>query len=128
MGHEDHDHEHPHDHDHPHRHATAHEHAHGAHSPRRRLAKGEGKAKLLFLDAPSGLAGDMIIAALVDLGVPTEHLVELWDSLPLGGYHVHFANKVFFCVLMYEIMRVNSVFSLNVSVSGWIQALFCVFG
>ena len=95
MGHEDHDHEHPHDHDHdhPHGHATAHEHAHGAHSPRRRLAKGEGKAKLLFLDAPSGLAGDMIIAALVDLGVPTEYLVGLWDALPLGGYHVHFGNK-----------------------------------
>ena len=99
MGHEDHDHEpshdhdHDHDHDHPHGHATEHEHAHGAHAPRRRLAKGEGKAKLLFLDAPSGLAGDMIIAALVDLGVPTEYLVELWDALPLGGYHVHFANK-----------------------------------
>ncbi len=94
MGHEGHDH----DHDHP---STVdkrgHEHpsegdAH-KHRARRTLARGAGRGKVLFLDAPSGLAGDMIIATLVDLGVPTEHLVGLWDALPLGGYHVHFSNK-----------------------------------
>ena len=30
--------------------------------------------------------------------------------------------------VVYENSRVNSVFSLNVSVSGWVQGLFCVFG
>ncbi len=34
------------------------------------LARGAGVGHVLFFDAPSGLAGDMIIAALVDLGVP----------------------------------------------------------
>jgi uncharacterized protein (TIGR00299 family) protein len=47
----------------------------------------------LFLDAPSGLAGDMTIAALVDLGVPIDALHEAWNALGLGGYHVHFSHR-----------------------------------
>jgi len=90
MGHEghEHDHDHGHGHEHEHEHAHAHEHR-----PRRVLARGSGRGKVLFFDAASGVAGDMTIAALVDLGVPIEVLQQAWSALPLGGYHVHFAHK-----------------------------------
>lgn len=81
MGHEDPD--HPHDHEHPHGHA---EHA-------RSVGRAAGRGKVLFLDAPSGLAGDMTIAALADLGVPRDVFADAWNALPLGGYHVHFSHK-----------------------------------
>jgi uncharacterized protein (TIGR00299 family) protein len=105
--HAHHDHAHPHAHAHdddherahrddhlreraPHRHETAHHaHAHeGAPRPPL-LAEGSGKGKLLFLDAFSGIAGDMTIAALLDLGVPllvVEHAVA---ALPLEDFHLH---------------------------------------
>ncbi|MBX3191304.1 MAG: nickel pincer cofactor biosynthesis protein LarC [Labilithrix sp.] len=88
--HHDHDddHHHPHDddgHHHPHHHGDR---------TRPDLKAGEGKGKILFLDAPSGLAGDMIIAALVDLGVPEAVIAGAVDKLPLGGFHVHFATRV----------------------------------
>jgi uncharacterized protein (TIGR00299 family) protein len=94
MGHEDHDHHHDHDHDHHHGPADAPSQPQGAeHRARRVLERGCGLGKVLFLDAPSGIAGDMTIAALVDLGVPREALAEVWRALPLGGYHVHFSHK-----------------------------------
>jgi uncharacterized protein (TIGR00299 family) protein len=92
MGHEDPEHGHSHGDGHGHSHDHGHGHDH-EHQPRRVLAKGAGKGKLLFLDAPSGLAGDMTIAALVDLGVPRDVLAEAWNALPVGGYHVHFSHK-----------------------------------
>lgn len=49
--------------------------------------------KILFLDAPSGLAGDMIIAALVDLGVPEDVILDAVEALPLDGFHVHFGAR-----------------------------------
>ncbi len=99
MGHEDHEHEHDHDHDHGHDHGHDHDHGHthdGApheHTPRRVLERGSGQGKTLFLDAPSGIAGDMTIAALVDLGVPREALERAWNALPLEGYHLHLSHK-----------------------------------
>jgi pyridinium-3,5-bisthiocarboxylic acid mononucleotide nickel chelatase len=84
MGHEGHDHD---DHDHQ-----------GARDRRSAqiddLEAGSGTGKLLFLDAPSGLAGDMIVAALVDLGVPRGVVANALALLPITGFHVHFGTRV----------------------------------
>lgn len=96
-----HDHAHAHDHDHGHDHAPAHAtgHAHGhAHVSDRKLhrdelALGSGRGKVLFLDAPAGLAGDMIVGALVDLGVPESIVPDAIGKLGLAGFHVHFGGR-----------------------------------
>jgi hypothetical protein len=98
MGHEGHDHRdaghdhgdagHDHHHD-DHHHDPDHDHDHDP-----GLARGAGAGKVLFLDAPSGLAGDMIIAALVDLGVPRAAIADALATLPVTGFHVHFGTRV----------------------------------
>ena len=50
------------------------------------LARGAGTGKTLFLDAFSGIAGDMTIAALVDLGVPFEVVQQNVAMLGLAGF------------------------------------------
>jgi uncharacterized protein (TIGR00299 family) protein len=93
MGHDEHG--DPHAPAHEHDHAHPHEHARDrspTHTPAP-LARGAGAGKLLFLDAPSGLAGDMIIAALVDLGVPQRVVEEAVAGIPLRGYHLHFGTR-----------------------------------
>lgn len=57
-------------------------------------ARGLGAGKVLFLDAPSGLAGDMIVAALVDLGVPREAVADALTLLPVTGFHIHFGTRI----------------------------------
>jgi uncharacterized protein (TIGR00299 family) protein len=90
MAHEGHDHDHGDDHERP----------HGLHGQGHRaaqiedLARGAGAGKIVFLDAPSGLAGDMIVAALVDLGVPREVVADALALLPVSGFHVHFGTRV----------------------------------
>lgn len=84
-----HRHAHDHEHAHPHEHTHAHDHR-PAHTP---LPRGAGKGKLLFFDAPSGLAGDMVIAALVDLGVPESIIEDAVERLKLPGFHLHFGTR-----------------------------------
>lgn len=95
--HDDHDHDHGHGHEHDDLHAHAighaHSHSHGPPLARPELAKGAGKGKILFLDAPSGLAGDMIIAALVDLGVPESVIERTVAKLGVKGFHLHFETR-----------------------------------
>ncbi|MEZ4407451.1 MAG: nickel pincer cofactor biosynthesis protein LarC [Polyangiales bacterium] len=43
---------------------------------------------MLHLDAFSGVAGDMLVAALIDLGVPQEPIARALDALPLEGFRV----------------------------------------
>lgn len=46
----------------------------------------------LYFDCASGIAGDMTVGALVDLGVPEAVIREALAALPLGGYRVEFAR------------------------------------
>jgi len=50
------------------------------------LERGVGAGKTLFLDAFSGVAGDMTIAALVDSGVPFRVVQESVATLGLAGF------------------------------------------
>src|SRR5580700_7431064 len=88
VGHEDeHGHEHPHEH--------GHEHPHGSEGEvRAELRRGQGKGAILFLDAPSGLSGDMTVSALVDLGVPRTVVAEAVAAVPVSGFHLHFGTRV----------------------------------
>lgn len=86
----DHAHEHTHDHghdDHTHDEGLGPGHEHPARFPL--LEEGSGTGKLLFFDAFSGIAGDMCIAALLDLGVPLLVIESAVAALPLEGFHLH---------------------------------------
>jgi uncharacterized protein (TIGR00299 family) protein len=96
--HHDHDHDH-HDGQHPHSHGH-HPHDHGgerqrvtllsgdpeAHRPA--LPPGAGQGKVLYFDAASGIAGDMTVSALVDLGVPFSVVTHAVDALGLTGFRL----------------------------------------
>jgi pyridinium-3,5-bisthiocarboxylic acid mononucleotide nickel chelatase len=107
MSEHDHDHHHDHDHDgHDHVHAHAHDHDHrhdmdvvigepdaaAAQQHRAPLERGAGRGKLLFFDMVSGIAGDMTIAALVDLGVPFSVVEDAVRALGLSGYALELAK------------------------------------
>jgi len=55
------------------------------------LSPGSGHGKLLFFDAASGVAGDMTIAALVDLGVPRSVIETAVGALGLPGVSIELA-------------------------------------
>jgi uncharacterized protein (TIGR00299 family) protein len=84
-----HKHKHDHDHEHPPDDSELRTRAAAAQAHREPLQPGAGAGKLLFLDAASGLAGDMIIAALVDLGVPLDVVGGAVSSLRLPGVGLH---------------------------------------
>ncbi len=46
------------------------------------------KGKHLHLDTPAGIAGDMTLGALFDLGVPVEAVKEVLALLPVHGYEL----------------------------------------
>jgi uncharacterized protein (TIGR00299 family) protein len=81
---------HSHSHEHSHSHGHQHEHAlpEPIASPNSPLERGAGIGRTLLLDAPSGVAGDMTIAALLDLGVPFEVVKGAVERLGLTGFAV----------------------------------------
>jgi len=91
-----HSHSHGHGHSHGHDHEHDHSHEHGEvlalngdpEVHREALNRGAGSGKTLFLDAFSGLAGDMTIASLVDLGVPFQVVQENVALLGLSGFEL----------------------------------------
>ncbi len=44
--------------------------------------------KILYFDLVGGASGDMILGALVDLGLPLDHLKSEWNKLGLSGWKV----------------------------------------
>jgi uncharacterized protein (TIGR00299 family) protein len=63
-------------------------HPHPPARTRPSLTRGCGEGKLLFLDAGSGIAGDMTIAALLDLGVPFSEVQSAVDCLGLSDFEL----------------------------------------
>jgi pyridinium-3,5-bisthiocarboxylic acid mononucleotide nickel chelatase len=49
--------------------------------------------KILYLDLISGIAGDMFIAALLDIGVNARKLERELKKLKLDGYHLHISRR-----------------------------------
>ncbi len=50
--------------------------------------------RILYLDCPSGVSGDMFVGALLDLGVSFPRLKRLLAALPLRGFRVRRARVV----------------------------------
>ena len=49
--------------------------------------------KTLYLDIFSGISGDMLIGALIDLGADARKLERELKKLKLDGYHLHVARQ-----------------------------------
>jgi len=77
-----------------HVHSRTEEHEVGDAARRESLARGAGREKVLFVDAFSGIAGDMLLAALVDLGVPQGAVEQALGGLGVDGYELRFARRV----------------------------------
>ena len=47
---------------------------------------------ILYLDCSSGISGDMLVAALLDLGADRLELEKSLASLPLDGYRIEISR------------------------------------
>jgi uncharacterized protein (TIGR00299 family) protein len=54
----------------------------------KRQKNGSKQNSILYVDATSGIAGDMLLGALLDLNVPVEVFHEAWDKIALDNYQV----------------------------------------
>ncbi|PWJ48601.1 LarC family nickel insertion protein [Faecalicatena contorta] len=46
----------------------------------------------LYLECTSGISGDMVVAALLDLGVDQDMLLEALDSIPVEGFEIQISR------------------------------------
>jgi uncharacterized protein (TIGR00299 family) protein len=44
--------------------------------------------RILYIEATSGVSGDMLLGAFLDLGVPVEVVAEAWNSLGIDNYEI----------------------------------------
>jgi hypothetical protein len=78
-----------------HTHGHGHAHTHGTVDRREDpVARDAAQGRIVFLDAQSGVSGDMLVAALIDVGVPFEVVREAVDALGLGGFRVSLETRV----------------------------------
>ncbi|HEX9620444.1 MAG TPA: nickel pincer cofactor biosynthesis protein LarC [Polyangiaceae bacterium] len=56
------------------------------------ITAGGASGKTLFIDAFSGVAGDMLVAALLDLGVPWSVVEDAVAALGMDGYHLSLSS------------------------------------
>lgn len=86
-----HEHPHPHGHDHPHPHpeepAAVQPSAWSSRPP------SDAPTPLLYVDCFSGVAGDMLLGALLDAGLPLATLESRLAQLDLGGYRLAVQTK-----------------------------------
>ena len=64
------------------------------------------KVATAYFDCYSGISGDMVLGALVDLGLSIDDLREALKSLPVGGYEVD-STRVSRCGIGATLVRVN---------------------
>ena len=60
------------------------------------------KSKILCLDPFSGIAGDMLLGALLDLGLDLSRLRQELDKLKLPGFHVASQRVLRGCITQAE--------------------------
>ena len=44
--------------------------------------------RILYVEANTGISGDMLVAALLDLGAPEERVREVLGMLPVDGFEI----------------------------------------
>lgn len=71
-----------------------HSHVSGVQPLKGDLLRGVGVGKVLFFDAFSGVSGDMLVAALIDLGIPLEPIEAALATVPMDGYTIEVGSTV----------------------------------
>jgi uncharacterized protein (TIGR00299 family) protein len=71
-----------------------HGHHHHVHTEPTKLDAVAAQGKVLFLDAFSGVSGDMFVSSLLDLGVPLSVVESAVQTLPIEGYRLELGVRV----------------------------------
>jgi hypothetical protein len=48
----------------------------------------------LYMDCIGGISGDMMLGALIDLGVPVDYVREQLKSIDISGYHINISRRM----------------------------------
>ena len=60
---------------------------------------GDKIKQILYLECYSGISGDMLVAALIDLGVPQEKLIKTLKTIPIKDFEILITKVKKSCVL-----------------------------